>query len=130
MDWVNQYIGLPYEAKGRSKDAVDCWGLVRLVLQEQKGFILPSFTDLYDDPDNHAEVTKALSIGVVDWGEVDDPEPFDVVILRLMGEPWHCSLYLGDGIMLHTMRGHMSAIEKLDSVKWRNRIEGYYRWSK
>lgn len=128
MDWVTPYIGLPYEPKGREFPSFDCWGLVRHILMVKKGFDLPLLTENYDDPDNHAEVTKTITVGLVDWTEVSEPEEFDIVILRLMGEPWHCGLLVGKGIMLHTMRGHMSAIEKIDSVKWRNRVEGFYRW--
>lgn len=126
--WVTQYIGLPYLPHGRERDGVDCWGLVRLILQEQRGYELPLLTEHYTDPDNHDEVTRTIMEGLVGWTHVDRPQSFDIVILRLMGHPWHCGLYLGGGMMIHTMRGHMSALEQLASMKWKNRIEGYYRW--
>lgn len=29
--WWNEYVGLPFADKGRTREGCDCWGLVRLV---------------------------------------------------------------------------------------------------
>jgi hypothetical protein len=34
---------------------------------------------------------------------------------------------MGNNTMLHTQLGHNSGIEVIDGVKWKNRIDGYYR---
>jgi len=33
--WAGHYIGLHFREHGRTVAGADCWGLVRLVLQEQ-----------------------------------------------------------------------------------------------
>lgn len=128
MDWVSKYIGIPYLSKGRSTSGFDCYGLVREVYIAQLGITLPDFLDDYEDADEQIEAANALKRGMVEFAEVNEPEPMDLIVLRIMGEPWHVGLYLGTGKMLHTMRGHASVIEKINHIKWRNRIEGFYRW--
>lgn len=45
---LDQYVGLPWKLGGRDSRGLDCFGLVRLVLAEQAGILLP---DWLDDPD-------------------------------------------------------------------------------
>lgn len=45
---LDQYVGLPWKLGGRDRRGLDCFGLVRLVLAEQAGILLP---DWLDDPD-------------------------------------------------------------------------------
>jgi len=49
--WYNDYVGIPFLAKGREKTGVDCWGLVKLVYEEQFNIVLPSFADHYEYDD-------------------------------------------------------------------------------
>ena len=108
----------------------DCYGIARLIYSDRVGIDLPDFLGTYDDADDTVQVQAAIENAIPDFTEVDTPDPFDIIILRLMGHPIHCSLYVGEGKMLHTMKGHMSAIEPMNSVKWKSRIEGIYRWKK
>jgi len=130
-DWIARYVGLPYQSKGREYPNFDCYGLARHIYREQLGIELPSFDDSYKDAENRAEVAEALSAGLKDWLQLDCGiegwQEFDLIILKLASQPFHCGLYLGRGKMIHTMPGQMCIIERVDGVRWTNRIEGAYR---
>ena len=34
-DWVSAYVGLPFKEGGRHRDGLDCYGLLRLVINER-----------------------------------------------------------------------------------------------
>jgi len=130
IDWVIPYIGIPYKSKGGGFDGCDCWGLMRLVYQEQKGIILPDFSGLYDDANDAAQAASTIVSGIPSFVKSETPAVFDIIILRIMGWDCHCGLYLGEGKMLHSMQGHAAAIEDIDSHKWKDRIGGFFGWAK
>jgi cell wall-associated NlpC family hydrolase len=124
--WVAGYIGLPYRFGGSTREGLDCWGLVRLVLAEQFGKALPEFP--HEDADQHGlagVVVTSLPLAPVD--RIAQPEPGDLVLLRLLGVPCHIGIAVGEGYMLHTLYRHDSALERLAGSRWAPRIEGYYR---
>lgn len=68
------FIGLPYADKGRDRDGVDCWGLVKLVYAEVAGIVLPDYSDAYTRPGDHASVAAAVESGLKDgWQRVERP---------------------------------------------------------
>lgn len=128
-DWVKQYVGLPFLARGRDKAGVDCWGLVRLVQAEQYGVELPSYDNNYVDPFDSAEANEAIAIGTAqpEWRRVYDVLPGDVLVFQVAGVVCHVGLYIGDGRFLHVRVGTDSAVERLASQAWQHRLKGVYR---
>lgn len=131
--WCSKWIGLPYEDKGRGP-AYDCWGLVRATLSAEAGIALPDYADAYTRADDRLSVAAAVESGLRDgWQLADRPQPFDLLILRIGGRPWHCGLIVAPGLFLHcpppNAKGQqiLSCIERLDSPHWARRIEGFYR---
>lgn len=58
---------------------------------------------------------------------VDDPQPGDVVLMR--GPVWHVGVVIGTGTMIHTSAPTgVVVVERFDSLQYRARIRGYYRW--
>ena len=125
--WPEAYVGLPYADKGRDRDGVDCWGLVRLVYAELMAIELPSHTQGYVSASELADVTRAIRGHMRPWAPVARPHPLDVVLLRLAGSPAHVGLIVGGGFMLHVHAGIDTALERIDTLVWRRRIVGYYR---
>ena len=41
--WSATYIGAPWSARGRDRDGLDCWGLVRLVYRDRLFRDLPDY---------------------------------------------------------------------------------------
>ena len=77
MHWSAEYIGIPYQINGRDRDGIDCWGLVRLVYQEQLGKQIPSYAGYYDHAEDYDGFATAFDEGIADWQEVTEPKEFD-----------------------------------------------------
>ncbi|MCP5364118.1 MAG: C40 family peptidase [Hyphomicrobiales bacterium] len=138
MSWSTEYVGLPWREQGRDRSGVDCWGLVRLVLDEQRGILLPSFASDYAKDDGPAiaaliDANRGLGILV----SADDEQAFDLVHCRMpcaVGHavrilPWHVGIVVAPGTMLHiTSSLGSAAIERYhDSPRLRHAILGFYR---
>lgn len=132
--WVGRWVGLPYRDKGRGPDGFDCWGLVRAALLAERGIRLPDYADAYESASDPDSASRAVTAGLANgWRKVERPEPFDLVILKIALRPWHCGLIVARGWFLHCPPPHrgstqtLSCLERLDSLQWRNRVEGFYR---
>ena len=129
LEWAMGYTKIPFAGHGRTRAGVDCWGLVRLVLAEQRGLALPDYGRGYDSTDDRDAVPAAIRSGLDDgWHRVTEPEPTDLVIFSIFGVPMHCGVVLGDGRFLHARKGAGVVAERLGSPSWVRRIEGYYRY--
>ena len=128
--WLGHYIGLPFKEHGRDKGGLDCWGLVRLVLAEQFGFHVPSYSGDYSRTSDSVAISKLINRESVDWRKVDsgDENLGDVIVMRMRGQPMHVGLVVGDGQMLHVERGINSALERYTTSRWVSRIEAVYRY--
>ncbi len=104
-DWTVDYVGIPWEWRGRTRTGLDCYGLVRLVYEEQCGIGLPEEQYL-----TGIEAAQCIGERKADWNEVADPDVFDVAILEVIGRdpvsgeltrgPHHLGIYRGEGEML------------------------------
>lgn len=126
---MQDLIGIPYLDKGRDiETGLDCWGLFRIFYQRHMGIDLPSYSDSYEHAYDHVAMVKTMEDNwPSSWIRVVEPEFGDGVRLRIDGNACHVGVYLGNGQMLHTQTGHDSAIDRIDSIRWKNRIEGFYR---
>jgi cell wall-associated NlpC family hydrolase len=127
--WATEYIGLPFQNKGRDREGLDCWGLVRLVLSERFGKRLPSYTGQYQDCCDDLTVSALVdtAIPILKADRLSSPEPGSVVLIRLRGHLCHVGVYVGDGQMLHARDGTGVVLEDLRRGAWKHRVEGYYR---
>ena len=126
--WYNDYVGIPFLAKGREKTGVDCWGLAILVYSEQFNITLPSFSDNYDfeDTDRIAELTAQYKEA---WEETTEPKPGSIVLFKVLGQVSHVGIYVGNNKFLHCRENHSSAIESLDSISWNKRLAGFFNYA-
>jgi uncharacterized protein YijF (DUF1287 family) len=60
---------------------------------------------------------------------VPEPVAGDIVVLRLNGRPWHVGLMVDKCVMLTIDRGTSSCLERLDSPRWKGRLDGFYRYA-
>lgn len=126
--WVADYIGIPYLERGRDRAGCDCWGLVRLVLEQQFQVSLPSLAGDYEAVDD--ALTQRLidsTSAAVSAKPVTAPEPGDIAVLRVEGIPAHVGIVVGGGNLLHVRRGTESHVSRLASSVIAARLEGFYR---
>lgn len=130
--WVADYVGIPYRAFGRDRDGADCWGVVRLVYADRLGVDLPAYDGRgFSGRASVPDVANLVADARGAWREVPEveAEPLDLVLLRVHGQPVHVGVLVAPGIMLHSLAGHDSAVERLDSLAWARRVIGYGRWT-
>lgn len=120
--WASDYIGIPYESRGRTRAGIDCWGLALLVWREQFGVELPDF-------EYHGDSAKALADYSLDVQaeEVSELIPGDLALIRQRGRVRHVGVFAGDGRMLHVMDAGASVLEPINSPRMRSAIESWRR---
>lgn len=119
MHWADEYVGLPFDERGRVRSGVDCWGLVRLVLAERLGIILPR----YDGCDPAATLPREAA--VYEQIEIGHQQEFDVVIMetevkRGLGwalAPVHVGVMATVSLVLHIERGFTSRLDRLSTQR-------------
>ena len=84
MNWASTYVGIPYADRGRFLSGCDCWGLARLVYRRELGIKLPSYVGDYISSTERAEIDDLIGAAEVTerWRLVEQPAPFDLILLR------------------------------------------------
>lgn len=140
--WTAGYIGLPFEPRGRGRDGLDCWGLVRLVYAERFGVYLPSLADGYTGGEDNDGISKLFhqqsgfprrDDDVMDeshtrhWHLVQCPELGDLASFRIAGKHGHVGVVVSENEFVHAIAGVRSCVERLSSPLWNRRLVGYWR---
>jgi cell wall-associated NlpC family hydrolase len=138
--WVENYQQLGFAAGGRARPAVDCWGLVRLVLIEQAGIAVPHYGP--HSPNDLLDVAKAVRDNLDDYSRIEDgaEQPFDLVLMTgLVGEGAsarnagvHVGVVIAPGILMHIEKAsHHPVCADYRGIRanpaLKSRILGFYR---
>jgi cell wall-associated NlpC family hydrolase len=131
--WINDYVGLPFKSLGRDRAGVDCWGLVYLIYREQFGREIPAYSESYASARDREEVGALIRGEVItQWSPVEaGSEQFgDSILFRCNGQPSHIGIVVArdERKFLHSREGTYSSIERYDSIHWKNRVMGFYRY--
>lgn len=129
--WWNEYVGIPFLEKGRTRAGVDCWGLPCVVFAEKKNIILPSYLELYESTKyENCQQLKDLIFKERQskWHEVDKPQEFDFALIKKGGVPMHVGLVTKKNFVLHSEVGVGVANEDTTRLHWKNKIEAYFRY--
>lgn len=129
LHFTHKYIGTKFKNRGRTKEGVDCWGLVRLIYGEQFAIELPSYDDEYDSSHNISATREVIETHAKEWLQIEPGQEHegDVIILRLSGYPTHVGLVVENGKMLHIIDGTDAVLENYHNRLWQHRIVGFYR---
>ena len=126
--WHNKYIGIPFLDKGRDINGIDCWGLVRLVYKQEYRIDLPNFSTNYEAEDAE-RMSDLLAQYKEGWEKIDAPTEGCIVLFNILGVESHMGIAVSSTHFLHARDRRDSAIESFESVAWRNRITGFYKYS-
>ena len=126
--WVKDYIGIPYKSQSKTTTETDCLGLVELVYRNVFNIVLPSYdhVNTNDLPNVAEKMLEEEESGR--WLKIDKPETGCIVLINICGYPVHVGVVLDENNMLHSLKGHNSAIERFTGAKWKTRLEGFYRY--
>lgn len=129
VEWVEQFVGIPFVDGGADFAGVDCWGLVRLVYRELRQIELPAYPVSAHDRSQVRKWMKAESEGP-EWERHTFPKPLDVVLfwMDLNGEPSHCGVFVIHRWMIHCQDGHGVALHPFGRVFWQRRFMGFWRY--
>ena len=128
--WFNNYIGIPFLADGNDREGCDCWGLAVLIYKEQLNIDLPVFAGMFVDGSlaSLIRVTKHIRKIKKTWLKVNEPAPYDIILLRTGNMIYHVGVVIDKKQMLHVMEGINSTIEEFIGLQWKQKVEGFYRW--
>lgn len=133
-DWVGDYIGLPFADRGRDRNGVDCWGLVRLVYQEVWGVAMPAYDDGYIDTGRtcFSDIAVALTdhcMASTTWRRIDAGAEAvgDMALFQIMGLPVHVGLVVASTKMIHAETGTNVVLDRYDGLRWGGRLIGFWR---
>ena len=127
--WVGPYIGIPFAERGRTRQAIDCWGLIRLVYLEQFGVTLPSYELRYDTTRDRVAIARLFFEEVTSarWRrvELEAAHVPDALSFSLVGAS-HAGLLVAPDRFLHVLPGRETCVERF-RPQWVNRVGGVYR---
>ena len=125
--WSDAYVGIPFLDGGRTRAGVDCWGLVRIVYEEEFGIALPLYDEGYEDTLDSASIEEIFDEERAAWAPVQVPRPGDAVMLRILSYPCHVGVVVDRRFFLHTMGVRDTCLQKLSAPEWQPRILAFYR---
>jgi cell wall-associated NlpC family hydrolase len=121
-------IGKPFETGARGPNKFDCYGLCIEVYKrlgkevEDYGFL---------DTEKAKEISNLFDEKRENFVKIDKPQPFCLVALMIV-RPYvsHVGVVLEDcRRFIHISYRRNVCIEYLDSDRWKNRIDGYWRYA-
>ena len=131
-----KYSRIPYKEGGRSIEGVDCYGLVKLILEQEhdvKDLINygPGLSHKDDQDIIKATFEEAIASKYwkkLDYDELHSPPMGTVLWIHFMSE-YHVGIVVGEWTMMHTMDEMGTVIEDFRGKRWEHRILGFYEWT-
>jgi len=126
---------IPFREHGRDYNGIDCWGLVYLFYKDFFGIELNSHESHYEFINKRVSkenvgnlISNELSTGY--WKEKTSPDFGDVAVLNLAGRPFHVGTVIDPNkkVMIHCLENIGVCQEEYNSLKYINRIEGFYEY--
>ncbi len=131
-EWINDYIGLPFEARGRSREGIDCYGLFWLIYRERMSIFLPDHLEKYKDIEDKLKIASAV-IGEKkseNWQPIEGPATFgNLVLFTIPKCVFHMGMMIDDHRFIHSQERTDSCIESIRGLLWSRRVMGVFRYA-
>lgn len=120
---VDKYLGIPYKHKGRTMEALDCYGLAVLIYRDL-GYELFDIDD-YEVDWSAKQRNHILLNYHKQWVKVEKPALWDGVLIKTKHGASHGGLMLNSKDFIHCCR-HGVVVSSLTDPEWKDRIAGFY----
>lgn len=126
----DKYIGIPFVHRGRTKNGVDCYGLITLIYKSELGI------NLFDIETYQKKWYEKHNLFINNyyrqWGkiDIDKLQVYDVILFSIGDSkliPSHVGLYIGEDRFIHCMENSSVIISKLYG-QWRKVFHSAYRF--
>lgn len=130
-EFILKALPVKFKDKGRDYSGWDCGGIPYRAYKDILNIELPSYVDDYvnagDTKASRRVIRDILLRQKQNWDKVDNPQPLDVVLFRFGDTETHLGLMIDKIRFIHCEKHINTVIERIDSMKWKKRIEGVYR---
>lgn len=129
MHWSRDYVGLPWRFAGRSRDGIDCWGLLWLIYRDVLKIDVASYERETLDAPEREQIAALLTEdrNKSPWRHAEQEQQFDMVVFRRGGIESHVGIVVEPGRMIHILHGGESSIERFDRGRWKPKLVGLHR---
>ncbi|MBA4797013.1 MAG: C40 family peptidase [Rhizobiales bacterium] len=126
-----RFVGIPYVAHGRDYFGADCWGILYLFYRDVLGVDIPSYVAEMEGKsfDRHGIAPLMEAERDIRWKRVQNPVHGDGVSMRVGRMETHVGVYLDRGRLLHSEGPNPSEIVRIDDIRVKSRIAGFYRFN-
>ena len=132
--WVGRYIGIPFAENGFAMTGCNCWGLVHLVLAQERGIAVPTYGEISASELLAAARSFRRDAITEPWREITDGlRAFDCVVMSAMTDdarmrlPGHVGILVSPTRVLHVWKAADAVHMPLDHHRVRNKIIGFHR---
>lgn len=113
---ADSFVGIPFQSQGRDYAGVDCWGLVWLWYRDVMGIELTAYAET--PADRVRDVAALVAEHKSEWRKVDDPQPNDVVLMRVARRETsrlvaHVGVVMPKRMVMHTEEPIGTKLERL-----------------
>ncbi len=121
IERIADLVGKEFEYGSKGPDKYDCYTLSQEVCKRYD-IKLPDFISS-DKPDIvHQSIIKGKEL----FNKLDSPKPLSIVTFRSGPIVHHVGVMLNFPYFIHILPKCNVVIERIDSLKWKNKIEGFY----
>ncbi len=121
----SKYLGIPYKENGRDFNGLDCYGLVKLIYDENFKK-LPDYVIPFEESLAYQIYIDSKNM----FTQLDKPEHGCIVVFSFKPNHIHVGVVIDDNRFIHILPKKNVVIERLNNFFWSKKIIGYYKWNR